>query len=514
MKTAVFGFVLSMAFIISLNGLPLHASRGLNGENAKTGVIAHRGAWKMKDLPQNSIASLRQAINLKLAGSEFDVQITSDDSLVINHDNDFNGLPVSKSKYSELTRFRLKNGENLPTLREYLTEGLKNNPGTRLICEIKVPATDKEAGMRAARETVALVNRLNAANKITYISFDLAVCKKIAGLAPGSDIQYLNGDIKPSELEAMGIRGVDYNISAFRKNPGWIDEARKSGMRLNAWTVNDPDDMDWLLVHGFDVITTDNPELLTEKLESNQEGWKLVWHDEFDVDGLPDNTKWNYDVGGHGWGNNEKQYYLEASPENSFIKNGILHVTALKKKQENNEYTSARMTTFERFTVKYGKIDVRAKLPAGKGTWPAIWMLPVSIRDKSENWPLCGEIDIMEHVGKNPGVIHVSLHSQLYNHIKGTQVTHFEPVNDVTGSFHNYAIEWDEKKISFFVDGKLFYEAIKGAEGRITTNEGWPFDKDYYLILNLAIGGNWGGEVDDSLFPLSMDVDYVRVFKK
>ena len=243
-------------------------------------------------------------------------------------------------------------------------------------------------------------------------------------------------------------------------------------------------------------------------------GWDLVWHDEFNGSGLPDSSKWSYDVGGHGWGNNEQQYYLANSLENTYLKDGQLHIVAVKKDYENRSYTSAKLTTYNKIHQKYGKIEVKAKLPQGKGSWPAIWMLPVTIRTKEEPWPLCGEIDIMEHVGKDPGMVHTSLHSELYNHVKRTQITHFERLNDVFNEFHTYGIEWDENSIKFVFDGKLFYETLNGQDGRVATNEGWPFDKPYFLILNVAVGGNWGGEIDETIFPNEMIVDYVRIFKK
>jgi beta-glucanase (GH16 family) len=242
--------------------------------------------------------------------------------------------------------------------------------------------------------------------------------------------------------------------------------------------------------------------------------WNLVWNDEFDYNGLPDSTKWSYETGGNGWGNNEKQYYMKKSIQNSLVKNGILNIIANKKQIETSNYSSAKLTTYQKFSLQYGKIEVMAKLPAGKGTWPAIWMLPESYKNETEAWPLCGEIDIMEHVGKEPNFIHTSLHSELYNHIKGTQVTYFRKLDDVFNTFHKYGIEWSAKSIKFYIDDKLFFESDKGQDGRISTNEGWPFDKPYYLILNLAIGGNWGGEIDDSIFPVEMQIDYVRIYKK
>lgn len=254
---------------------------------------------------------------------------------------------------------------------------------------------------------------------------------------------------------------------------------------------------------------------ITNKQPASAKGeWELVWSDEFNYTGLPDSSKWTYEVGGHGWGNNEKQFYLEKSIENSVVKNGMLSIIALKKDYKNLNYTSAKLTTYNKVKLQYGKIEIMAKLPRGKGNWPAIWMLPESIQTKEENWPLCGEIDIMEHVGKDPEVVHTSLHSLLYNHVKGTQITHFEKLPDVFNNFHKYGIEWTKESIAFYIDDKLFYESFKGQDGRVSANEGWPFDKPYYLILNLAVGGNWGGEIDNSIFPNEMQIDFVRIYKK
>ena len=267
-------------------------------------------------------------------------------------------------------------------------------------------------------------------------------------------------------------------------------------------------------IFGLIIIAITSFSINYQEINHQKKSYKLVWSDEFNYTGLPDATKWNYDVGGHGWGNNEKQFYLEKSIENSYVKDGKLHIVALKKEYENSPYTSARLTTYQKFMFQYGKIEVMAKLPEGKGTWPAIWMLPESIRTKTEVWPLCGEIDIMEHVGKDPNVVHTSLHTQLYNHMHGTQMTHFKKFTDMINNFHLYAVEWDQKSIKFYIDNKLFYEAQKGQDGKVTTNEGWPFDKPYYLILNLAMGGNWGGEVDETFFPVDFQIDYVRIYQK
>ena len=483
---------------------------------SKNSVVAHRGAWKSDKFPQNSIASLKKAIELKCTGSEFDVRMTSDGILVINHDPEFNGLNIEKSTFKELSKFKLSNGESLPTFKKYLKAGIKNNITTQLVCEIKPSEISKERGQIIATKVVQVVSKLKAQDMITYISFDYGILKKIIALNPKATTQYLEGNKSPEELKADGITGADYHFSVYQKHPDWIKIAKENNITLNAWTVNEASEMDWLLANDFDFITTNEPELLLERLKlfsQEHKNYKLVWSDEFNYSGLPDSTKWNYDVGGNGWGNNELEFYKEKSIKNSYVKDGILHIAAVKEEYENKPYTSARLTTFNRFSLQYGKIEVMAKLPEGKGTWPAIWMLPNSITT-GEGWPLCGEIDIMEHVGKDPNVVHVSLHSKLYNHIINTQVTHFEKVSNVFNSFHLYGIEWTPDFIKFYIDNKLFYEAKKGENGHVTTNEGWPFEKPYFLILNLAMGGNWGGEVDNTIFPCEMQVDYVRMYQK
>jgi beta-glucanase (GH16 family) len=483
---------------------------------ANNKIVAHRGAWKMNSHPQNSIASLKEAIALKCTGSEFDVRMTADDSLIINHNPLYNKLSIERIKYTDLIAFKLSNGEKLPTLREYILAGVENNTSTRLVCEIKPSEKSKERGKTIATKVVKLAKELKAEAMVDYISFDYDILKKIIELNPKAYTQYLEGDKSPDQLKADGIRGADYHFSVFQNHPDWIESAKKNNISLNAWTVNEAADMDWLLANEFDFITTNEPELLSErKINSpTAAGWKLTWSDEFNYSGLPDSTIWSYDIGGHGWGNNEKQYYKEKSIENSFVKNGVLNIAALKKDFENAHYTSAKLTTFKKKSIQYGKIEVSAKLPKGKGSWPAIWMLPESIRNNTEKWPLCGEIDIMEHVGKDPNVIHTSLHSELYNHTKGTQITHFDTLQNVFDIFHKYGIEWTEKYIKFYIDDKLFFESYKGQDGRVSLNEGWPFDKPYYLILNLAIGGNWGGEIDHSIFPNVMQVDFVRIYQR
>lgn len=237
--------------------------------------------------------------------------------------------------------------------------------------------------------------------------------------------------------------------------------------------------------------------------------YKLVWSDEFDYEGKPNPEKWGYECGGHGWGNNESQYYSDRI-ENAYVKDGQLHIQALKEEYEKNSYTSARLSTYGIASWQYGKIVVRAKLPKGKGTWPAIWMLSNGIRE-GVGWPLCGEIDIMEHVGKDQDMIHFSLHSKNHNHKINTQLTKFLPIDRVSESFHDYAIEWTEDKIEFLVDDVPHACFNKGTK---ETVEDWPFDQPFYLILNVAVGGFWGGKIDDQMLPQEMRIEFVRVYQK
>lgn len=240
--------------------------------------------------------------------------------------------------------------------------------------------------------------------------------------------------------------------------------------------------------------------------------WNLVWNEEFDYEGLPDTTKWSYDTQGNawGWGNNEAQYYTAADPDNAYVKNGVLTLTAQLERIENKRYTSARLVTKGKGDWLYGRFEICAKLPRGKGTWSAIWMLPTD--SEYGTWPASGEIDIMENVGYDPDHIVGTAHTQRYNHIKGTQksATLFIPTNSTT--FHVYALEWEEKEYRLYIDDQHYFTFTNENTGFAE----WPFDKKFHLILNLAIGGNWGGQqgIDDALFPHHFYVDYVRVYQK
>ncbi len=241
----------------------------------------------------------------------------------------------------------------------------------------------------------------------------------------------------------------------------------------------------------------------------SQEEWVLVWFDEFSVPGLPDPAKWSYDEGGGGWGNNELQYYTANREENARVERGKLIIEARKESMGNRNYTSARLVTRGHAAWLYGKVVVRAKLPTGAGTWPAIWMLPES--SLYGGWPRSGEIDIMEHVGFEPDFIYGTVHTAAYNHIQKTQRGDTLPVLDAEEAYHEYALIWKETEMVFLIDGVEFFRFANEGTGP----EAWPFDQPFHLILNLAVGGNWGGKrgVDDSIWPQHMEVDYVRIYQ-
>ncbi len=234
----------------------------------------------------------------------------------------------------------------------------------------------------------------------------------------------------------------------------------------------------------------------------------LVWFDEFDTDGAPDAGKWGYDLGGGGWGNQELQYYTNRSV-NVIVENGKLIITALKESYEGMEYTSARLVTRQKGDWLYGRIEINAKLPEGRGTWPAIWMLPTDW--EYGGWPSSGEIDIMEHVGYDMGNVHATIHTEAYNGALGTQKGDNIYIPDVHTAFHLYVVEWSEDSLKFFADENLYFVYRNNHSGYTV----WPFDKRFHLLLNIAIGGTWGGQqgVDDEIFPQTLEVDYVRVYQ-
>ncbi len=237
--------------------------------------------------------------------------------------------------------------------------------------------------------------------------------------------------------------------------------------------------------------------------------WKLVWSDEFNTDGRPDAGKWSYETGYIR--NNEIQFYTDDRPENARVENGMLVIETRKDNYKGHEVTSASLHTKDKAEWTYGRFEIRAKLPTGKGMWPAIWMLGANSRE-SAGWPECGEIDILENVGFEPDVIHANVHTKAYNHAIGTNKGDKIEVKAPYDTFYVYSIEWTPEYIEFFVDDTRYFRFENEHKG----NAEWPFDKPFYLILNAAYGGGWGGRqgVDDSILPQKYYIDYVRVYQK
>ena len=234
------------------------------------------------------------------------------------------------------------------------------------------------------------------------------------------------------------------------------------------------------------------------------DGYEIDWYEEFS--GIALGADWTYEVKNAGWVNNEKQNYINGNGVTE-VSNGTLKINC--KKMDGKVY-SARIYANKNKGWKYGWVEARIKLPKGKGTWPAFWMMPVNA---SDGWPTCGEIDIMEEVGNNPNYTSSSIHCYSYNHTKGTQKTAERLTPGAEGEFHVYALEWTESYIQTYVDGNPLLHFDNDGAGNKNT---WPFNKEFYVILNLAWGGDWGGAggIDESALPVTMEVDYVRVFKK
>ena len=228
----------------------------------------------------------------------------------------------------------------------------------------------------------------------------------------------------------------------------------------------------------------------------------LVWAEEFNTAGAPDAAKWGYDIGtgSNGWGNNELQYYTNR-PENVIVSNGTLKITAKKENFSGSAYTSTRLLSKDKFSFKYGKVEARAKLPIGVGTWPAIWMLGNNI--STVNWPACGEIDIMEHVGSQQNKIYGTLHypGRSGGNADGATIT----IPNVSTEFHKYTLEWTAAAIKISVDDVVFFTFNNTSTS--------PFNQNFFFILNVAMGGSFGGNVDAAFVSSTMEIDYLRVYQ-
>lgn len=232
----------------------------------------------------------------------------------------------------------------------------------------------------------------------------------------------------------------------------------------------------------------------------------LIWADEFDVNGSPDSSKWGYDIGTgeNGWGNQESQFYTNRM-DNVIVEDGLLKIIAKKETYQGVDYTSARIISMGKFEFTYGKVEVRAKLPLGKGTWPAIWMLGANFL--TAGWPACGEIDIMEHAGNRQGIVSSALHTP--SSYGNTQNHGDQFLEDVSTAFHIYSLEWNNEEMIFYVDDVEHYRYNPSTKNINT----WPFDAPQFLILNVALGGTFGGSIDPNFTTSAMEIDYVKVYQ-
>lgn len=265
----------------------------------------------------------------------------------------------------------------------------------------------------------------------------------------------------------------------------------------------------------FTLLKPHNPSTVILKQKTDGEKWEVVWADEFDKEGLPDTSKWTYDVGDWGWGNAELQYYTEGRKENARIENGHLIIEA-RKNDLGYPWTSARLTSRGKQAFLYGRIEFRAKVPAEEGNWSAGWTLGNDYIDEL-SWPYCGEIDILESVGfemddaTGNGKAHASAHCGAYYFKLGNQPTGITEVKNMNNEFHIYAVDWTPKGISASVDGNVYFEY-----NDTSTALSWPFDKPQNIILNLTMGGGWGAQkgIDSTKTSQKYIVDYVRVYEK
>ncbi|MEJ7588928.1 MAG: family 16 glycosylhydrolase [Ferruginibacter sp.] len=285
------------------------------------------------------------------------------------------------------------------------------------------------------------------------------------------DFEFGNGEIKTAPT---GV--IDYVYSRSGTNTFTVTVTAKSGAGLT-------------LKKTIPVTVTVTPSVPT-----------LFWSEEFNIDGPPDSTKWGYDLGAGGWGNNELEYYTNRR-ENSIVQGGVLKINAIRENFNNSPYTSARLLSKGKFAFTYGKVEVKAKLPAGVGTWPAIWMLGSNA--ETAGWPACGEIDIMEHVGKWLNRIYGTLHYP--GRSGGNADGSTRVVDGVTTAFHIYTLDWTADSIKIYVDGLLNHS--------VNNSRNIPFNHDFFLILNVAMGGGFGGDVDPSFTRATMEIDYIRVYK-
>ena len=302
---------------------------------------------------------------------------------------------------------------------------------------------------------------------------------------------------RTSRLCALALAGLCLRASAdgLPRN----EDAFHTGSEVSAAYV-DPEKMkeEW-----------GDPKAMGYEYDGDKLNWVLVWSEEFDGTGKPDPSRWVYDTGGSGWGNHELEYYTPG--DNAEVADGRLTIECRKEEKEGMAYTSTRMATRRLGDWLYCKVEARAKLPAGRGTWPAVWMLPTDWDYGS--WPASGEIDIMEHVGYDPNVIVQSIHCNRF--FGGNAKNHSVRVPGVCEEYHTYGLEWMPDRITFLVDGAETWTYRPSDFTEHPNKDFWPFDKRMHLLVNLAFGGDWGGfaGIDESCLPARYEVDYIRVYQ-
>lgn len=328
---------------------------------------------------------------------------------------------------------------------------------------------------KANEETNVAPTNLKVTTNISADGSGIVVFTATADGAVSFDFEYGTGEFA---TVPSGIVTYKYTLGGTNTYPVTVTAKSISGLTTKK---------------TFDVIVT---------VKIDVPGTGLLWSDEFNTDGAPDATKWGYDLGtgSGGWGNQELEYYT-SRPENVIVKGGLLKITAIKENYSGSAYTSTRMITKGLFSFKYGRVEVKAKLPAGVGTWPAIWMLGNDI--STAGWPACGEIDIMEHVGSQLNKIFGTLHYP--GRSGGNADGSTKIITNATTDFHIYSLDWSASSIRIYVDDQLIHSVVN------TT--AIPFNHDFFIILNVAMGGSFGGPVDPAFTNASMEVDYVRVYK-
>ncbi len=346
--------------------------------------------------------------------------------------------------------------------------------------------------------------QLHRISLIIVSIFILAACKP-GTVEPGMDNSVPTNLVIETTVSTDGTGNVDFRATAnnavsydFEFGDGVIKTGTNGKVTYQytlAGTNNFTVRVTAKSASGASIKKTTSIDVTVEQQTSG-----LIWSDEFDIDGAPNPEKWGYDIGGGGWGNGESQYYTNRS-SNVIVKDGVLKITAIKETIESNEYSSARILSKGKFDFKYGRVEARAKLPSAKGTWPAIWMLGSNFSEVG--WPDCGEIDIMEHVGNDLNKIHGTLHYP--GRSGGNANTGSKTFSNVSTEFHVYGLEWDASIIKMTVDGQTVHT--------VANNSSIPFNHNFFFILNVAMGGTFGGAIDPNFQTDSMEIDYIRVYK-